>query len=441
MKRIVYICFAAVLFMGCSKDKTDLTFEATPEERIGEKLAEVKSALVSAPFGWIAGMGTSAKGGYGFYIKFDEDDKLTMLSDYSAESATKSVASTYRVKWGSTASLIFDTYNYITLMQDPVPGVAGGAAGKGYQSDIEFNFDRISGDSVIFIGKKYLNPLVLIKATEEEQNKYQAKSFLEDIENFKDYFEDGIPVVKIGDVETEIGINVEGKTMGFIGMPNNIVTGVEVKYYNVIGENIRFIDEVLYNGEYLSSILKESDGYKLLTRSGKKFDIYKSDDYILPPEYKIGAAISSFAVPGPYSYSQYLPMKSWSSLYIVDWNMYLNLSKNGGYNLTIGNTSYTFVAARNEITASCDIYQGSTGFSATYSMKYSIDKDTGYFRFLSLASANGNGGIIVPYMNSTFFANMKDKDFKLSFVNDATFGRAVKFTRVDNPDYFFTWLY
>lgn len=441
MKRILYICFVAFLFVGCSKDKTDLTFGETPEERMNEKLAEVKSTLTGAPNGWVVGMGTQTKGGYGFYINFKDDDKLTMLSDISEISSANFVESTYRIKWGTTASLIFDTYNYITLLQDPDPSVSDGVAGRGYQSDIEFNLERISGDSVIFIGKKYLNPLILIKANEEEKNKYEAKSFLEDIENVMDYFEDGIPVVKIGDVETEIGINVEGKTMGFIGMPNNIVTGVDVKYYNVIGENIRFIDEVLYNGEYLSAILKESDGYKLLTRSGKKFDIYKSDDYILPPEYKIGAAISSFAVPGPFSFSQNLPMQSWSSLYTVDWNMYLNLSRNGGYNLTIGNTNYTFVAARNEITASSDIFQGSTGFSATYSMKYSIDIETGYFRFLSLASGNGNGGIIVPYMNSTFFANMKDKDFKLSFVNDADFGRAVKFTRVDNPDYFFTWLY
>lgn len=441
MKKIFYIALLSILSLGCSKEKTDLVFGEAPEERISEELAKWKTALVSAPNGWIAGMGTSASGGFGYYMKFTEDDKVLMYSDLVKEFAVSPETSTYRLKWGMKGTLIFDTYTYLSVLQDPVPDVAGGAPGAGFQSDVEFEFIRLSGDSAIFSGKKYQNPLVLIKATAAEAKKYEDKAFFTDIESFNEYFADGIPVTKVGDVETEIGLNVDGKMISFIGMPNNIVTGIELKYYYVAGESIRMLNDVEYNGEYFSGIIKSGDIYKLQTRSGKTYDIYKSPDYILPPEYKIGKAITSFVVPGPFSYSQYLPMTTWSNSFVTDWNKYLNLSKNSGYNLTIGNTTYTFVSARNEISAVSNIYQGTTGFSATYIMKYSIDEATGYFKFVSLAADNGNGGIIVPYMNNSFFANMKDKEFKLSFVNDPTFGRAVKFTRVDNPDYYFTWLY
>ncbi|MHC8948183.1 DUF4302 domain-containing protein [Sphingobacterium hungaricum] len=188
MKNILYMLILPILLIGCKKEDTDLTFGATPEERVSEILAEVKSTLVEAPNGWIVGMGTSGKGGYGFYISFSEDDKLKMLSDYSAASATALVESTYRVKWGSNASLIFDTYNYLTLMQDPVPGVAGGTAARGYQSDIEYNFDRISGDSVIFVGKKYLNPLILVKATQEQQSAYLNAGYPTNINKYRTFF-------------------------------------------------------------------------------------------------------------------------------------------------------------------------------------------------------------------------------------------------------------
>ncbi|WP_159638477.1 DUF4302 domain-containing protein [Sphingobacterium composti Ten et al. 2007 non Yoo et al. 2007] len=441
MRKILIMLITAAIVVGCSKQETELIFNSTPEERMNQSLAELKSTLVNAPNGWIVGMETGTKGGYGFYMDFSEDDNVTMYSDVNEGSRSVSKNSTYRIKWGTTASLIFDSYSYISLLQDPQPSVAGGVAGKGFQSDLEFNLNRISGDSMIFSGKKYNNQLILVKASEYEKSGYLNEKFPEDIKIINEYLNNGIPVVKVGDVETEISINSDKKVFSLVGLIDNEVVGVDIKYFNIIGESIGFIKPIAYNNEYFTAIVKEESGYKLLTQSGMKFDIYKSDNYILPPAYKLGSAISKMTVPGAFDNSENLPAKTWSSSFAVDWINYNVLAKTSGYNLVTGTTTHTFVPVRNEISVTTTIFQNTSPFTATYAYKYSLDNDRGIIKFTSISAVNGNGGIIVPYMEDSFFANMKDKEFNLSYIKDEKFGNAIQFTRVDDPNYFFTWFY
>src|SRR5699024_12016697 len=127
-------------------------FETDPDTRVSDTLKIIKNELTSAEYGWKVGLATGDKGGYGFYMKFDENDQVSMLSDFSEESATDMLTSTFRLSFNFFASLVFDTYNYITLMHDPVPGVSGGSAGTEYKSDIEYTYVRADGDSLIYDG-------------------------------------------------------------------------------------------------------------------------------------------------------------------------------------------------------------------------------------------------------------------------------------------------
>ncbi|ULT22383.1 DUF4302 domain-containing protein [Sphingobacterium sp. E70] len=117
------------------------------------------------------GFSTGAKGGFGFYFNFKNDQTVDMLSDYSTSSGNELKSSTYRVSPLFTPTLIFDTYNYITIMQDPAPD-AGGAAGSGFKSDIEFLYERHNADTLFFTGKKYRQPFTLIRLSKEEQESY-----------------------------------------------------------------------------------------------------------------------------------------------------------------------------------------------------------------------------------------------------------------------------
>ncbi|WP_343533578.1 DUF4302 domain-containing protein [Pedobacter sp.] len=175
MKR--YFLYAGVLLLAlsaCRKTEVDNLFADSPEGRMADTLAMIRKDLTSAQYGWKAGLQTGLKGGYGFYFQFTDDNKVKMVGDFSTTTGSTLKESTYRVSPTGVASLIFDTYNHISLLQDPVPDVAGGTAGQGFRSDVEFSYQGKRGDSLFFTGKKYSLPLVLIKATNTEQQAYQS---------------------------------------------------------------------------------------------------------------------------------------------------------------------------------------------------------------------------------------------------------------------------
>jgi len=86
------------------------------------------------------------------------------------------------------ATLIFDTYNYISMLQDPNPAVYGGNAGSGLQSDVEFEYQRINGDSIILSGFKYKNELILVKVTADQKNRYLSAAYNANIDTITNYF-------------------------------------------------------------------------------------------------------------------------------------------------------------------------------------------------------------------------------------------------------------
>ena len=77
-----------IIFAGCEK-KTDEIFDKTPDERLVEALANYQQALVGAPNGWkvmIFPKGLASQdievGGFSFYMKFTNANRVTMFSDF-----------------------------------------------------------------------------------------------------------------------------------------------------------------------------------------------------------------------------------------------------------------------------------------------------------------------------------------------------------------------
>ncbi len=187
MKQLLYILSAAMLFTACKKDSAKI-FEETPEERMSTRINELNTALTSSENGWKAFLATSGSGGYGFYMDFKPSQSILMVGDLNDEAATKTNTSTFRIKWVMNATLIFDTYNYITMLQDPVPSVYGGVAGSGLKSDVEFEYMRMNGDTIFMKGFKYKNDLVLVKANATQKSRYLSSAFKANIDAVTSFF-------------------------------------------------------------------------------------------------------------------------------------------------------------------------------------------------------------------------------------------------------------
>lgn len=273
--RLLFITTLLFIFVACEKNEVEQFFEAKPEERISDTLEFVKNELISSDYGWIGGIQTGSKGGYGFYMEFDDKDEVKMLSDFSDESASELQTSTYRVSFNFFTSLIFDTYNYITLMHDPVPGVADGSAGSGYKSDIEYSFIRAHGDSLIFAGKKYKHPLILIKATKEDQEFY-LNGKLKDFKNeFKDFYDDNYQFAYLGEQgQGQFGVDLDYDKKSIqiseINAQSGIDTVMSIPFYYA-PNSIELINGPEWNNKVISGFqLGSNNALDVLYKNGEK---------------------------------------------------------------------------------------------------------------------------------------------------------------------------
>ncbi|MBB6239123.1 hypothetical protein HDC90_003770 [Pedobacter sp. AK013] len=231
MKKILFLIAVLATLIGCKKTSYVAVFEKTPQERAGEQIALVSSTLTSATNGWIATLPTLAGGGYSFYITFDNQQNTTMYGDLTDQSASVVGTSNYRVKQDIGTELIFDTYNYISMLDDPSAAILGGASKIGYSSDIEFTYDRMSGDSIVFIGKKYRQPFKLVKATAAQKTAYEAAGLKTSMDKIKAFFAN----IKNPYVEVADGGNTLKAGMS-LNFTNNLAAGKRVSFTGVLSD-------------------------------------------------------------------------------------------------------------------------------------------------------------------------------------------------------------
>jgi hypothetical protein len=115
MKKIlVIILFAIVTFSSCQKDDEPL-FNKSPDERLNEALAGYQSQLTSATDGWKGFVYPKTGGVYSFYFKFNNANRVSMLSSFDSASAVTVKESSYRLKGLQQPSLLFDTIRTCTF--------------------------------------------------------------------------------------------------------------------------------------------------------------------------------------------------------------------------------------------------------------------------------------------------------------------------------------
>lgn len=217
MRKIIFYFFiAAALFSACKKDESHV-FNQTPDERLNEVLNKYQSELSGAGNGWNGVLYPKGGGAYFFYLKFNDANRVQMISDFDSASAVAVKESSYRLKALQQPSLIFDTYSYIHVLSDPDPSVNGGTVGAGLLSDFEFYFnDSTTADTVKLTGRINGSKMVLTKATAEQATAYTSGQFNINLvkENFSkilEYFKR----LTIGGTGYDVIINPLTKTVIF----------------------------------------------------------------------------------------------------------------------------------------------------------------------------------------------------------------------------------
>lgn len=224
MRKLFILLFIPILFIGCKKEGAELLFDAEPQERMAQRIAELENKLLESQSGWKATLNTgttTSKGAYNFYVDFNNDNTCKMQGDLTNETASVWHETTYRVVWAMNASLVFDTFSYITMLQEPSSSF-GGTAPHGYRSDIEFEYIRSTTDSVFFKGKKYSHDLVLTKIGQNEVTALDNGGLLDMRNEVIDYFAVNTNAYfqTDSDIKYAVAIDRGGKTLSVTWLDN-----------------------------------------------------------------------------------------------------------------------------------------------------------------------------------------------------------------------------
>jgi hypothetical protein len=283
MNKLLYIFTLAMLLVSCQK-KDARVFDESPEERMGAKINELSTALVESEHGWKVNLTTTNSGGYGFYMDFDPAS-VTMVADLDDKTATEVHRSTFRIKWVMAATLVFDTYNYITMLQDPSPSAYGGLPGSGLQSDVEFEFLRSNGDTLVLRGFKYKNIMTMVKAKAEQKTRYLSSAFKSNIDAVNDFFTvKSNNYIEINGINNKVEFVLDKMTkiakLQFINNEGSVIQ-VNGKYsFEDVG--IVFGQGFSLQGNTFVSGKIENGDFVLYTASGTKYTIKQNDKPILP---------------------------------------------------------------------------------------------------------------------------------------------------------------
>jgi len=268
-KIALYTILSALAFSACKK--ADDPFMEDPDKRLAARLAEDEQLLTSAEFGWKATIYPKGGKGFSYYFKFGKDNSVEMMGDFDATTATALKSSTYRLKALQWPTLIFDTYNYIHLPNDPAPGVSGGTAGAGLQSDFQFAMDKMKGDTFFLNGIDRGNVMTMVKLTSDEQKEILAGKVAQNMTSMNGYastvrypnltMEDGKQMdVSISPASRRVRIsyqiddtNVFSKSRGFAYTVRGVILDSTVTYKGFA------IRELIWDGDKSNYFVQNGD--------------------------------------------------------------------------------------------------------------------------------------------------------------------------------------
>lgn len=292
MKRIKYILLLTMTiasFLGCKKESYVAAFEDLPHERIKAQMDTLNNLLVNTPNGWVGTMSTGLGGGFGFYMTFDNNEYVNMYADLTDGAASTVKRSRYRVRQDAGAALTFDTYTYISILNNPEASAFGGTQREGFRSDIDFIYDRSNGDTLVMIGKRYRQVFTLVKATADQKARYEAGSYLTAINAFKQYFvSNPNSYFEIGTQKISVEANsatsmASGKRLTLTTITDNKVVTATQKFAYTI-DNMQIVAGGLKFNDILFTKLawKNSTTLAIYDNTGKEYILNNNPTPLLP---------------------------------------------------------------------------------------------------------------------------------------------------------------
>ncbi|WP_282636403.1 DUF4302 domain-containing protein [Sphingobacterium thalpophilum] len=437
MKKIFYFICMVLLTVSCSKPKeVELEFGTDPDTRIADTIALVRKTLVEAPYGWKAFLTTEYSGGYGFYMQFGDNDRVKMVADLDAQSSSELKESTFRIRQIMTATLSFDTYTYLTMLQDPNPGSYGGQPGKGMGSDVEFDYIKSNGDTLFFEGRKFHKQLIFVKAKDAEAKRYNSKGYFDAVSKNRAFFKKNpLTSIVVGEVEAEVAFAFSTKKMScIIANPDGTFTSSFADFANSI-DGFEIIDGILINNVELKRFIWKTDNSLVgIDKEGKEYPLKINSSSVVPYLTALGSSFSVITIPDVITYNgwstDFVTRRAQTKAGIGRWSFSTG-------SIILHTIDFKFQVVNNKMSIAFNTTTGPNKYVLTYNYTYTIEN--GKFKFTPSGTPSGNEGLIYNDVRYILQERINTDTFELGyFVNSETGEVMSQFKSVEHPDFYFT---
>lgn len=442
MRRYLIALFSFTILLGACKKKVEAVFDQTPDQRLNTVINAFQDKLVKQTDGWKVLVSPLTPGAYPFYMKFTNTNRVTMVSDISDSAAGVPRESSYRIKALQQPTIIFDTYNYLHVLMDPTPSIAGANYGVGLVSDIEYYLPTalitaLQGTKPDTITRMVLQGryngagIVFTKATSAEATAYMGGDLKKIRTSVHTYtttntnrlyldFGDGVKVL--------VTIDFTNRTVSFFWIKNGTAFSFNTTFYFTL-DALQLGSPFNYNStSSISKILW--DNVKLTgTGTGAPMPVQISGSDVYPLHVLIGTTITGINLPAVASFP------GWSDDFKARRAAVATALINGPYGLTLDEMDFSTFTPNTD-TLFVVVYQGNNGFLAQFNYTYTKTA-AGVYKF-TMGATSGNAALIVNNMAPLLGQRINVDNFTVDYYYDPVEGQLARFTSVQHPDFAFT---
>ena len=438
-----------ILFAGCVK-KTDNLFDKTVDERLNTALTNYSNALTTAP-GWklfVYPKGLENQnikvGGLTYYLKFANNNRVSMVSDFTTGIAATPKESGYRLKALQRPSLIFDTYSYMHIPADPDPSISfspTNEGGYGWGTDFNFAFTDVAvKDTMVLQGNFNKSAAVLVKARQGEMDSAFSRGRLRNIMTLSYDYASANPFLYFQaspNLRAAVGFDFNNVIITFTTIESGSIVNKSMAFsFTTYGMHLMMpvtIGSYTFQDIYWDDVKKVY--YLLSGTTHIEFANSATPVISLSLSNLIGSQFTTISVPPDASTPSGGLLPNESALFLSRYNTAKNGMLNGPYTLTLDDMDFVFNATAKTMVVNVYVYQYGNGpIPCQYVYTYTID-GAGYFKFTKTGQS-ANGAVIVAYMNS-ILSYIESDQFKLDgYATSLSF--LGQFTSRQTPAFYFS---
>lgn len=306
MKKYIRTILATLSLASLGACSETVTLDGSVAQRVDAAINEYTEELSSADYGWLLNVMTS-EGIYRFWCEFGNDNTVIMLTDNLRYPELNGVPgqSTYNMRAMQRPTLAFDTYTYISLINDPDNSISGGNSNMGLGTDFEFEVVEFDAENEVFNLMGHVNKVkaTLVKATREEAEAVMNGGLMEVLNNATNYNTGKHNAATIDGTACDLQISARKINVTYVSAEGEAVLRTVYTYTN-LDNSIVFDTPVEVNSTKLVGLNWDGSKYSVVTEDGKTAAVEAADKAQVALHYLFGYGNvygGMLTVPGMYS--------------------------------------------------------------------------------------------------------------------------------------------